>query len=102
MPLRLRLYGIQPLNVSVALGSGNLGWVQWIAERLLARYKAPATLIDLDLQWSQHLKVADTVYVHVEDRVNLQRACQVISVNHDIQIDVNGSRASTRVKLLGV
>ena len=95
-------YGILPLRVTVALGSGNLGWVKWIAETLLARYKQPAMLLNLDLKWSQHLKVADTVYVHVEDRVNLQRACQVISVNHDIRIDGNGSYGETRVKLLGV
>lgn len=95
-------YGILPLTVTVALGTGNLGWIKWIAERLLERYKQPATLIDLDLQWSQHLKVADTVYVYVKDRVNLQRACQVISVNHDITIDENGTRAATRVKLLGI
>lgn len=65
----------------------------------MERYKQP---IDLDLQWSQHLKVADTVFINIADRVNLQRACQVISVNHDIDISESGTRAVSRVKLLGV
>lgn len=89
-------HGEKLFEMSAPIDSHQKVWAEWIANAFLERFKEVRQILDLTLKPSPYIEIGDIIYLIVPRRLHLQRACQVIEVNHMLQNKV------TEVKLVTV
>lgn len=78
------IHGVRPFEITLPLGTKDLEWVKWIAERFLARFGEIRKVVLLQLKPSPYLKLGDILFLDVPERLHLQGAYQVIEIGHRI------------------
>ncbi len=81
----ITLHGNHFLEIDVPLDSHQRHWAQWIADRLLERFKDIHLIIDLTLKSSPYIKSLDIMAIRIPHRMHLARACQVLEVSHQLK-----------------
>ena len=92
----ISVHGEKILEISLELDNHQKVVAQFIAERILGRFKDVRQTLDLTLKISPYIEVGDIIYLIVPNRLHLQRPCKVLQVSHMLQAK------ETEVKLVTI
>jgi len=72
------------LEVRTLLDFNQEPWAQWLADKLLARFKDIHQVVNLTLKLSGYIKVGDIINLMIPHRAHLNELVQVLEVNHNV------------------
>lgn len=79
----INLHGTHTLELQTALDKHQGVWAAWLADQYLQRFKQPQPLIVLNLKPTFFMKIGESLYLDIPERVHIHgKLCQILEISH--------------------